>query len=410
MKGQSNISKPQQDTGNMIYLPLSTIDPRLKFVTAEYPVQSKKTTLKDKSNPCKNNSLNIKSSKTLVQDLTSKEKGLFPFWNKQVKDMSLKLWLPTKIDLLGLELKSSNGLSTKMVENSCFSTTLSCHPKKSLQQIYYPSSMFSHVECTVLGNTAVKSKKIRAYPSQLQKKILKKWFGTARFVYNKTVEFLNKPDTKANWMGIKTDIIKALPDWADEIPYQIKSLAIKDACIAFKVNKMKAKQTGQPFKIKYRSRKNKQNIYLPKQSIKHNGFYKRKLGNMKFAEAIPIDIMDSRFTFEYNNYWIVIPTKIIKQQKPVITKQPIVALDPGIRTFQAFYSELAVGEIANDFYGKTLLKHIVALDDMVSKLYLKKNKDGSKAKKRKLSKKAKVLKKEFGFNFVHKSKKKKTKQ
>ena len=94
----------------------------------------------------------------------------------------------------------------------------------------------------------------------------------------------------------------------------------------------------------------------------------------------------------------------------MITKQPIVALDPGIRTFQAFYSELAVGEIANDFYGKTLLKHIVALDDMTSKLYLKKNKDGSKAKKRKLSKKAKVLKKEFGFNFVHKSKKKKTKQ
>ena len=56
-----------------------------------------------------------------------------------------------------------------------------------------------------------------------------KWFGVARFCFNTTVAYLRQPDTKANWYEIKTEILRNLPAWAADVPYQIKSVAIKDA-------------------------------------------------------------------------------------------------------------------------------------------------------------------------------------
>ena len=88
--------------------------------------------------------------------------------------------------------------------------------------------------------------------------------GTSRYVFNETVKYLQQPDTKANWKAIKTEIIRYLPDWAKEIPYQIKSMAIKDACTAVRFAKKKYKKTGKIQKIKFRSRRDKiQSCYIP---------------------------------------------------------------------------------------------------------------------------------------------------
>lgn len=75
-----------------------------------------------------------------------------------------------------------------------------------------------------------KSKKIRIYPNRNQRLILRQWLGCAIYVYNRAVEYLQQPDTQANWKAIKTDILHSLPDWAKAVPYQIKSVAIRDAC------------------------------------------------------------------------------------------------------------------------------------------------------------------------------------
>ena len=68
---------------------------------------------------------------------------------------------------------------------------------------------------------------------------------------------MQKPETKANWKAIKTEIIHGLPEWSKDIPYQIKSIAIKDACLAVKEAKKKYKQTGLINKVRFRSRRNK---------------------------------------------------------------------------------------------------------------------------------------------------------
>ncbi|MEA5537666.1 helix-turn-helix domain-containing protein, partial [Limnoraphis robusta Tam1] len=70
------------------------------------------------------------------------------------------------------------------------------------------------------------------YLTASQKNLVKQWFGVSRLVFNTTVKYLQEPDTKANWKAIKTGILNSLPDFCKSVPYQIKSIAVKDACKA----------------------------------------------------------------------------------------------------------------------------------------------------------------------------------
>ncbi|NET56973.1 MAG: helix-turn-helix domain-containing protein [Symploca sp. SIO2E6] len=55
-------------------------------------------------------------------------------------------------------------------------------------KIFSAFSTSSLVECTDLESTVRKSRKTRIYLSPEQRKIVKKWFGISRFVYNRTVD------------------------------------------------------------------------------------------------------------------------------------------------------------------------------------------------------------------------------
>ena len=71
-----------------------------------------------------------------------------------------------------------------------------------------------------------------AYTNREQRKTVKLWFDAARWCYNQTIETLRQPDTTANWKKIKTPIIKAIPSHLAPAPYQVKSIAVRDACKA----------------------------------------------------------------------------------------------------------------------------------------------------------------------------------
>ena len=110
--------------------------------------------------------------------------------------------------------------------------------------------------------------------------------GTSRYVFNETVKYLQQPDTKANWKAIKTEIIRYLPDWAKEIPYQIKSMAIKDACTAVRFAKKKYKKTGKIQKVKFRSRRDKiQSCYIPKSAVSNKGIYQMSIKKSRKIRA-----------------------------------------------------------------------------------------------------------------------------
>ena len=162
----------------------------------------------------------------IIRDIGSEQKGLKPYWTDFTKAINSKLRLPIGIDSPDSALKSYNTLSSKTVENSWFSTIKVIAPKRNSQLICSPSSTSSVVECMDSESIVTKSKKIRIYPNRNQRLILRQWLGCARYIYNRAVEYLQQPDTQANWKAIKTDILHSLPDWAKAVPYQIKSVAI----------------------------------------------------------------------------------------------------------------------------------------------------------------------------------------
>ena len=81
-------------------------------------------------------------------------------------------------------------------------------------------------------------------PTKEQRRILRLWFDAARWCYNETVARLRRTGEAANWKAIKTGIIHAVPERHKEAPYQVKSIAIRDACQAMSEVKRRNKALG----------------------------------------------------------------------------------------------------------------------------------------------------------------------
>jgi putative transposase len=215
-------------------------------------------------------------------------------------------------------------------------------------------------------STVVKSRKIRIYPDASQRAQIQRWFGVSRYVYNKTVEHLQQPGTKANWMQVKKIILAGLPDWAGEVPYQIKSLAVKDACDAVKAAKRRYVQGGGFSKVSFRSRKApKQSIYIPKSAVKQKGVYIQLLGELRYAEAPPEDVMDCRLVFVNGRYYLSTPSLHTITQPD--NQGRVISLDPGVRSFLTYYHEDGCGKLGEHAIGR-ITRLCCHLDDLQSRI------------------------------------------
>ncbi len=371
MMGKSITSEIQQGNDCMMSQALNNqVLPANLSAIAEFPHTNKKMTLNAKKNLCESNTQAMKSFSTLEVESTSKENSSCGFWNKQVLEMSKKLWLPIETDCVDLGLNSLSGSSLNTMLNSWFSMTVKAPHNKNSLQTCYQSLQFSPVVFTDSGNILKRSRKIRFYPTKQQKIILFKWFGVARYSFNKAVDYLKQPNTKADWKAIKTDLIHNLPEWAKEVPYQIKSIAIKDACDATKNAKRKFKQTGKIQKVKFRSRKNADfNLFIPKSALKEAGFYHTLIGNINLREKIGEVKYDCRVILENGRYFVIKPEdRVVKN--PDNQRFPVVALDPGVRTFQTLYSMDFAGKVGNSDFSR-----IYRLCYVLDKLYSRRKKE-----------------------------------
>ena len=315
------------------------------------------TILRPKSPTCKSTTRKQRSSKTSVAVSTSNEKGLEPYWNVSCEVINSALLLPIGIDSPVSAAKSYSSWLNKTVEKSWFSTRLfTVPPKRNLLPISSQYSTSFPVECMDSGDTVTKSRKIEIFPTVEQKTILRRWFGTSRYVYNQGVSALEAKDTPTNFKGLVPIVFDQLPDWHTETPRQIKVGAVMDACQAVRNAKVISKETGKFQKVKYRSRKQKQTLYLRGDSLKENGFYVRLLGDMKMAEPLPAnpqgtgkvserdtdnEVKDSQLILENGRYFLCIP--YIEKKKRREPSGRIVALDPGVRDFMTFFSENSFG-------------------------------------------------------------------
>ena len=128
---------------------------------------------------------------------------------------------------------------------------------------------------------------------------MKLWFDAARWCYNETVARLREPGCVANWKAIKTEIIRAAPERLQAAPYQVKSIAVRDACRAVRRCKQAnkelaaAKNAGQRLDesfavVKFRSRKHpRQGCFIPATAVSAHGVYPTILGDLRMAEPSP---------------------------------------------------------------------------------------------------------------------------
>ena len=297
-------------------------------------------------------------------DLTISVKGLNPYWEESLMEINSVLWLPTETVLCDLDASLCSLWSSSTVENSWFSTILYEAPNKNSPRIFLPSCTSSLVGCT--EDAFIKSQKVRLYPPTKQSVLFRQWLGVSRFVFNKTIEYLQEPGTKADWKVIKTPIINSLPEWAKPVPYQVKSIAVRDACEAVKAAKRKFKQTGEFQRVKFRSRKDlEQSLFIPSSAIKADGIYPRVSGNgLRFSEPLPSEPRDSRLILRKGRWYLSVAYKSTTQVAE--NQGRVVALDPGIRSFITFFAEDSCGHLGQGDFGR-IQRLAQRLDDLISR-------------------------------------------
>jgi len=335
---------------------------RKKLSMLESPLENNQMTLKDKLPFSNINIQPMKLSQTLVQESISKDEDLLPFWTESLQEKYQKLWLPTKTDSAGLALSYLNTSSTDLESDWKLSQILMLkNQQKLLSTTSYQSLQFLQPNIMDLENTTY-TRKIRIYPNKEQRTLFKKCLGVSRYMYNQTVKNLKSKESLKGQLRLSTqrsEVIipdKDLPKdllWMKEVPYATRQLAVAEAISAYKgcLTKLKSKQIKK-FNIKYRTKKqNKQTFRCEKAALKTDKmaiFITRlkKKSKLKFrkrdiSKYLQDNVCDGEFIIQWirpDKWYICLPKQMKRQPMIYTPAYKSVFLDPGVRTFQTFYS------------------------------------------------------------------------
>ena len=198
-------------------------------------------------------------------------------------------------------------------------------------------------------NQALKTRKIKLYPSAHQKKVLKGWFGTARWTYNKCLDeikkdgLLSKKELRATCLNA-ANFKETKLEWVLNTPYDIRNEGLNDLLKTYKSNFAKGK--NQKFTIKKRSKKQaSQSIVIHAKNWLHKrGIYWDMFGKgnaIRSAEPLPDDIKyDTRLQLtRLGEYYLclLLPLEIKSENQGLCCSDEVISLDPGVRTFMTGY-------------------------------------------------------------------------
>jgi len=239
----------------------------------------------------------------------------------------------------------------------------------------------------------VRCQKVRLLPTPDQALILRKWIKGARDTYNRALRLVNDGKAKPNTLLKKLVVTERQEDnlrvkQMKETPAKIRSRAILDLIDAFKTatagykarlvklkatkNRWRVKKkeeikgrrrwkTRKAFKVKFKSRRltedsfgfesnnakvKDQRLHLFSR-LKKNGMP----GGIRMSENLKCPIeMCPRVQYTFGRWYLLCPYKTPQVQETPSEK--LVFLDPGVRTFQTYYSENEAGQIGFDMEGK----------------------------------------------------------
>lgn len=216
----------------------------------------------------------------------------------------------------------------------------------------------------------LKIRKLRIYPNLLQRKKLKEWIGTTRYVYNNGVNEI-RINGNQSFYTLRDKLVTSkgnkLTEWELNTPKDIRAGGLRDLVKAYKTCFTNLSRGNiSKFNVSFRTKKSGyQSIEIPKTSVKSednfektfNVFKSYGLGDIKICkrDSIPENVtkFDLRLSHENGRWYLLIPfeSKIKKN-----SSKEHCALDPGIRKFQTIYSEKEIKKITTNYESLRKLK------------------------------------------------------
>lgn len=220
----------------------------------------------------------------------------------------------------------------------------------------------------------VRARKIKLDPSPEWKERLRKWMGTARWTYNRCLDYYKKGNCRINKTDFRSKVVggwnhgdpkrrtgkkkkkrglkrgnwsipkktfkrECKTSWVLETPFEIRDSAMVDLYNGFVTNlKKREKNPSHTFDMSFRSRRDVQVIKIPGACVKNGYMFKKTCGKSKlkgfedwtsFAGEIVIQMDRSK------NFYACV-TKQSGVTPPRVENHEdlkVVALDPGVRTF-----------------------------------------------------------------------------
>jgi putative transposase len=206
--------------------------------------------------------------------------------------------------------------------------------------------MSSPAVFTDSGATVTRSRKIRIYPDKETYQLLKRFLGLSRHWYNLAVDELKKPGTRSDMRTVRQLQKEVREPWEMDCPQRVREHAMADAVQAVKAAKARFGREGRFHEVKWRTKRDRgQRFGFDRQSLSPGSLFRGKY-NIRFkqAEPLPDDLLEGcKLTFDGRHFHLVICVKAPIRQ-PETQRLPVVALDPGVRTFITFYGEDGVGK------------------------------------------------------------------
>jgi len=196
-------------------------------------------------------------------------------------------------------------------------------------QLLSSANLSHNWDLTKLENknpAVMRSRKVKLYLNLPQKEMFRQWLGTSRFLYNKTIDHINKNPKGLNKLKIRSSFVTNIPEdeeWQSKTPQGIREGAVFEAFDAFDSNMKKFQKTRIPFKLGFRSKKDpSQTMNLPIYSLNKDFRLYPKLLNENSAILVYKEEKEKTIFREKITYHMVPKldedgNQIMKNNKPV---------------------------------------------------------------------------------------------
>ena len=227
------------------------------------------------------------------------------------------------------------------------------------------------------------SKKIRLKPTKVQEAQLWKSVGTARWVYNWTLERQQENYKNGGKFTYDSELRKEITQlkkqddykWLGDVSNDVAKQSVKDACNAYK-----RFFKGQSKLPKFKNRKtSKKSFYndVTKLKVDNMSIQLAKIGWVKTSEQLPMDIkyLNPRVSYD-NKYWYLSVSYEQEFTQPELTDE-VIGIDLGIKTLAVCSNGMEFKNINKTAKVKKIEKRLRRLQRSVSRKY-EKNKEESR--------------------------------